>query len=668
MKEIRASVAFIAPLTAKIITNIPAWIEVLINEFPHGIVKTETNENNECAALFYIPPTVASHARRLSIRIANSSHILCETSVPDDVPLSTPLIGEVYHDGGLIVSGWVIDPLRPDEHVTVIARLGKLVIATARAQKPSPRTCGNTGNHGFTIHLNTLSSLLSPQVVHLTDEKGRDIPGSPITIRPPVSLSAILRDVSNLTPAKLFLAQSIAKLYESQLPASVPFELIGDWMASFPPPQEASCSENVPFIRLDGRKLPAKKEYEGYDYVLISSGGKITFLTPAFGSLMLEHARKTEADILYSDSIGERPDTFFRPDWDPFLFDSFDYLGSVLLVRTRLLFGIKPSKSVEAFRNDLIRSADRIEHLPIPIYVERGITMPQPVSPDTPPHNNPHVTIIIPTRDRMDLLSTCISSILTKTNYPNYDIIIIDNNSQTEEMRNYLRSILSDRISVFSYPYDFNYAAMHNLVVPQAKGEFLLFLNNDIEIINPNWLDEMVSFTYIPDVAVVGAKLLWPNDFVQHGGVVIGTGGLAAHVGNTWRRDEPGYLQRNISVGQWSAVTGACMLIRKEDFFCIGGFDSDNFPVNFNDTDLCLRLKKKGKKILWTPYAELYHHESASRGNDVEQPWKRYRAAREQGNFRLRWGSYVDPFYNPNLTLSPFLAPFSALALPPRRY
>jgi len=206
---------------------------------------------------------------------------------------------------------------------------------------------------------------------------------------------------------------------------------------------------------------------------------------------------------------------------------------------------------------------------------------------------------------------------------------------------------------------------MNNHAARKARGEILCFLNNDTEITAPEWLEEMVSLLLVPGTGCVGAKLLWPNDLVQHGGVVVGTHQLAAHIGNAWTADAPGYLFCNQLTRQWSAVTAACLVTPKSLFLDNNGFDAVRYPVAFNDVDFCLRLREQGKNILWTPWASLYHHESASRGKDVTQ-FQQARNAMELHHFRTQWGHFDDRFYNPNLSLSSLTEPFDGLALPPR--
>jgi GT2 family glycosyltransferase len=275
------------------------------------------------------------------------------------------------------------------------------------------------------------------------------------------------------------------------------------------------------------------------------------------------------------------------------------------------------------------------------------------------------VSIIIPTRDRADLLRVCLESLWHHTSYAHTEIIIVDNASCEAETMALFAQAREKGARVVEYPHPFNYSAMNNMAAQHATGEVLCFLNNDTEVITPDWLEQMLAILEQPGVGAVGAKLLWPNNLIQHGGVVVGPHQLAAHVGNQWHTDAPGYMGRAQLVQQWSAVTAACLLTPRQLFLDSGSFDVLNFPVAFNDVDYCLRLRQRGKHVVWTPQARLYHHESASRGSDTRKH-DQARNRMEMWNFRDKWGEYADPFYNPNLTLSTVSEPFNGLALPPR--
>ncbi len=283
------------------------------------------------------------------------------------------------------------------------------------------------------------------------------------------------------------------------------------------------------------------------------------------------------------------------------------------------------------------------------------------------PVSLPKVSLIVPTRDQVDLLKTCIEGLLNDTDYPNLEIIVVDNQSSQAATLAYLKELSDRGVRVLAYPQPFNYSAINNYATQHAKGELIGLINNDIEVIEAGWLKEMVSQLLRPNVGAVGAKLLWPNRMVQHGGVVIGVNGLAAHTGNTLQQHEPGYLGMNHITRRQSAVTAACLLLKKSTFEILNGLDEDAFPVAFNDVDLCLRIQEKGLHLIWTPFAQMIHAESASRGKD-ETPEKRARALREQQLFIEKWSAYGlnDPHYHPALSLDYLSGPYGGLAMPTR--
>lgn len=269
------------------------------------------------------------------------------------------------------------------------------------------------------------------------------------------------------------------------------------------------------------------------------------------------------------------------------------------------------------------------------------------------PQDTPLVSLLIPTRDNYLLLKNCIESILEKTSYTNYEILILDNGSICSEVKSYLSVIEAEkRVKVCEYNKPFNYSEINNYGSKLAKGEILALLNDDIEVINNEWLSEMVSHVVRSEIGCVGAKLYYPNETIQHAGVVLGIGGVAGHGHKYLSRNAHGYFARLRLVHNVSAVTGACLLIRKGVFESVGGLNEQDLAVAFNDVDLCLKVRDAGYRNLWTPYAELYHHESASRGLDRSMQ-QRNRAEREAAYMRRRWGDLLDndPAYNCNLTL-----------------
>jgi len=270
-------------------------------------------------------------------------------------------------------------------------------------------------------------------------------------------------------------------------------------------------------------------------------------------------------------------------------------------------------------------------------------------------HHPPLVSIIIPTRDGYEILKMCIESILEKTDYPNYEIIIVNNRSTDEKTisyLNYLKKKYDNIITIINFNKSFNFSAINNFAVMQAKGEIVCLLNNDIEIISQMWLSEMVQHVLRPEIGAVGAKLYYANDTIQHAGVVLGIGGVAGHSHKYFPKDHHGYFSRLKIIQNYSAVTAACLLVRKSVYEEVGGLDEENLKVAFNDVDFCLKVLEKGYRNLWTPYAEAYHHESLSRGKE-NTPEKQKRFMQEVLFMKEKWKSqlYNDPCYSPHLTL-----------------
>jgi GT2 family glycosyltransferase len=275
----------------------------------------------------------------------------------------------------------------------------------------------------------------------------------------------------------------------------------------------------------------------------------------------------------------------------------------------------------------------------------------------------PKVSIIIPTRDRAELLRQCIDSVQQKTTYPSYEIIVVDNGSTEEATLQYFAAIASDDVRILRDDSPFNFSALNNRAVGHATGEFVCLLNNDIEVITPDWLDELIGIAAQPGIGAVGARLWYPDDTIQHGGVILGIGGVAGHIHHGLRRGQTGYFDRAVLTQNLSAVTAACLVIRKAIYAEVGGLD-EQLAVAFNDIDFCAKVASAGYRNAWTPHAELYHHESASRGSDIA-PEKLERFQREIRWMQNRWRDFLtsDPAYNPNLSLES--TPFT-LAFPPR--
>jgi GT2 family glycosyltransferase len=260
---------------------------------------------------------------------------------------------------------------------------------------------------------------------------------------------------------------------------------------------------------------------------------------------------------------------------------------------------------------------------------------------------NPLVSIIITTRDNKEILEQCIKSILNKTSYKNYEIIIVDNNSCKPETLGYFDYLLGkypDRIRVLPYPKPFNFSDMNNYAIKRSNGKYIILLNNDIEVITPKWIDELLAHSQRSEVGVVGAKLLYPDGRIQHAGVLIGAGGVADHLFRNWKDEEEGYFFRKDVIEDLSCVTAACMMVRKEVFKEVGGLDSSNLAIAFNDVDFCLKVKEHGYLIVYNPFARLYHHEGFSRGKDT---YMNTRFLKENKFMKDKWGVKLkrDPFW-----------------------
>jgi GT2 family glycosyltransferase/glycosyltransferase involved in cell wall biosynthesis len=266
----------------------------------------------------------------------------------------------------------------------------------------------------------------------------------------------------------------------------------------------------------------------------------------------------------------------------------------------------------------------------------------------------PLVSLIIPTRNGLDLLRQCITSIQKKTTYLNYEIIIVDNGSDDPAALDYFKFLAKEQnIRILRIDMPFNYSALNNAAVKVARGDLIALVNNDIEVISPDWLNELVSHALREGVGAVGARLWFPDDTLQHGGVVLGLGGVAGHAHMGITRDQLGYQGRASLTQTLSTVTAACLVIKKSIFKAVGGLNEQDLAVAFNDVDFCLRVAEAGYRNIWTPFAELYHHESASRGYE-DTPEKQQRFSKEVAYMHQRWGNSLltDPAYSPNLTLN----------------
>ena len=413
-----------------------------------------------------------------------------------------------------------------------------------------------------------------------------------------------------------------------------------------------------------------------------------------------------DANIIYSDedkmsAEGVRFGPHFKTDWNPDLLYTMNYISHLGTYRRSLL------EEIGGFREGYEGSQDfdlclraiqlceehTIHHIPRVLYHWRvipgstaesldnksyaveasikalrdyfdthnpGVTIKHGKLPNTfrivwpLPDQVPSVDIIIPTRNGYRLIKRCIESIRSSTDYANYSITIIDNQSDDATTLDYLDTLQNDNvIRILRYDAPFNYSAMNNMAANQSSADILLFLNNDTEITNKSWMNEMVSHAIRPEVGAVGASLYYPNNTLQHGGIALGVGpaGIAGYLFQHLPEEDPGYYGRAIVANAVTAVTAACMAIERKKFLEVEGFNDEELAVAYNDVDLCLRLREQNYRIMWTPYARIIHYESATRGQDIEDDGKQKRLNKEAFYMQKKWKAALasDAYYNPNL-------------------
>ncbi|WP_279636847.1 glycosyltransferase family 2 protein [Corallococcus llansteffanensis] len=415
-------------------------------------------------------------------------------------------------------------------------------------------------------------------------------------------------------------------------------------------------------------------------------GAEDTLAPHALAEVALVLGADPSLDVVYGDEDrldgrGRRTTPFFKPDWSPDLLRSVDYLGRLVMVRRSLV------ESVGGFREGfpgaeeydlhlrVSEASERIGHVPHLLYHRRSghvgqvsqegrraleehlerrgeeaeVTVPGPgrYRVRYAVKGTPKVSIIVPFKDRPDLLETLADTLLTKTTYRHFELLLVSNNSTRPETFALLDTLTDPRVVKLTWDFPFNYPAINNWAAGQATGELLLFLNNDMEVVDPGWLTELVSQAQRPEVGAVGAKLLFPEGTVQHAGIVVGMTGMAGHP--FWRLPD-GPISTPFGhtewVRNWLSVTSACVMIRRPLFDALGGFD-DRFLLCGSDVDLGLRLHAQGLRVVCTPFARVVHHESASRRTDaIPEPdyWRSFTSYRP-------WLKRGDPYYNPNLTL-----------------
>jgi GT2 family glycosyltransferase len=427
--------------------------------------------------------------------------------------------------------------------------------------------------------------------------------------------------------------------------------------------------------------------------------------------------RHPDADLVYSDEdkidqAGARFLPHFKTAWNPEMLRSVNYVGHLAVLRRSLVQeiggfreGFEGSQDYDLLLRFVERTdARRIRHLPHVLYHWRAVqgstagaekaknyaydaairaldehfertkvtAKAEPASLAyhyraryALPDPAPKVSVIVPTRDKVDLLRMSVGGLLERTDYPNLEVIVMDNGSSRAETHAYFAELKKEpRARVIRWDQPFNFSAINNAGAKLATGEVLCLLNNDIDPINPDWLSEMVSHAIRADIGAVGARLYYPDGMIQHAGVVVGMGGVAGHIEKRLPPTQSGYFGRVQLLQDYSAVTAACLVVRKSVYDEVGGLDEENLTVAFNDVDFCLRVDAAGYRNVYTPYAELYHHESASRGTDLA-PGKMERFQAEVLYMKRRWGDRLmnDPYFNPNLSLD---FESVAIAFPPR--
>lgn len=419
---------------------------------------------------------------------------------------------------------------------------------------------------------------------------------------------------------------------------------------------------------------------------------------------MMERLEEKEIDVFYTDEdkvttdLAEHFQPHFKPDFNLDLLRSNNYITHFFVVRKELV------RKVGGFRREYdgaqdydfifrcVEQAGEICHIPEILYhwrTHKESTSDNPVSKmyafeagkraiegnlercgvqavvshtkdlgfyqvEYPVQGSPLVSVLIPNKDQKESLKKCLDSVFEKTTYSNYEIIIIENNSTESETFAYYRELQKrSNVKVITWKEGFNYSAINNFGEKEASGDYLLFLNNDVEVINPRWMEEMLGNCQRPEVGITGAKLYYPDDTIQHAGTIIGIGGIAGHAFLNMPRSRTGYLHKASIQMNLSAVTAACMMMKRSVFEQIGGFE-EKLTVAFNDVDLCLRTVQAGYLVVYNPKVELYHYESKSRGSeDNEEKVRRFQ--REIEFMRSRWITILkegDPNYNKNLTLS----------------
>jgi GT2 family glycosyltransferase len=393
-------------------------------------------------------------------------------------------------------------------------------------------------------------------------------------------------------------------------------------------------------------------------WLLPVRGGDL--IAPTAGADYAAALGKAERDcsLVYADddlldARGRRIDPHFKPDWNPELHSHHDFLTGACIVRAvprDLAAAARQLNWARALVDEALRRGP-VTHLRKVLHHRRSRpAVAAKVPPLKTAEHLPPLSVVIPTRNRADLLRTCIEGVRA-TRYPGIEIIVANNDSDDLETQRYLAALAEEGVTVLDQPGPFNYSTINNNAVAIARGELLCLMNNDIEVLSPDWLSIMATQAVRPEVGAVGAQLLYPDGRIQHAGVVIGVGNAAGHAHRFLRPEAAGYFRRHALPQFISAVTAACLVVRRDRFLAVGGLDEKNFAVAFNDVDLCLKLNQRGWQSFYEPRAVLLHHESVSRGHDTDPVG----AARFAGEFAAlqriwRTNEMTDPFHHPMLS------------------
>lgn len=640
----------------------------------------------------------------LCVRIANTDHLLpinapCQKETVDG--RKPQLTGFCENHESLRVWGWIL-PSRPARYSTIYAlEDGNLIGSTVAQGKSAEALRLGIGPQALAFELTLPTTLADgkPHSIQLMDEERR-LFGRALRVHlPPLGYDRWLNDLS-IGPDQRRLIETMLSQSRQWVPKTLGFSSFGDWYAAFFDQNQAN-DKSLPALSYNEKTLVSDISTDkNQPWVLLhheSHRPLVENLTNLANDIPNAHQRLCYFDTITLNNGIKTPRLHAR--WDPLYALSKPDLFEVFAVRPHALANypkvhvvdlpwIIAAEATNQETPELLHYATfaSIKEKATPICPTKATwegfakRLPNVVKATIPPGLDTQrgstritwrspkqtlaVTIVIPTRDHFEEISACIASI-KGTKYADFEILVIDNQTSESRAKAFLKSLPNQGISVVKWDKPFNYAAMHNDVIPHVKTPLVCLLNNDIMAEDPTWLTHMTQ-QLTHDVGAVGAKLVWPNGMVQHAGVILGRSGLADHIGTGWSKDDAGFEALNGITRRVSAVTAACLLMRTEDYRALGGFRAHDFPICFNDVDLCLRIQKElNKSIVFCSDAVLVHKESASRGLD-ESPAARMRLAREIAKLREHWGSVLfnDLFYSRHLGLDG--PSHCGLALPPR--